>query len=102
MKRALSILAQSLLFLLLFAVGSFLHPFNLHWATTPTPEGTRYFIADGLLLSFGAFLAAILIQALRKRLRYAGQTIIAFVLAVVVGYIIRLGFITTEAIRQQY
>jgi len=102
MKKALNIVVQFILFLGLFAVGSFMHPLNWHWATTVTPEGTRYFIADGLLLSVGAFLAIVVVQAIRKRLCNTSRTIIAFVLAVVVGYIVRLGFITTEAIRSQY
>jgi len=95
MKRALAILGQFLLFLLLFACGSFLHPFNLHWATTVTPEGTRYFVPDGLLLALGAFLAIVIAQSLRKRLCYTSWTVIAFVFAVVAGYIIKLGFVTT-------
>jgi xanthine/uracil permease len=95
MKRALAILGQFLLFLAIFAVGSFLHPFNLHWATTPTPAGTRYFIPDGLLLALGVFLATVLVQTLRKRTCNTTDTVIAFLLAVAAGYVIKLGFITT-------
>lgn len=102
MKRVLLILTQALLFFVLFALGSFLHPFNLHWATTATPQGTRFFVADGLLLALGAFLAIIIAQSLRKRLCNTPRTIIAFVLAIVAGYIIKLGFVTTEAIRNQF
>ena len=102
MKRVLLILGQALLFFVLFALGSFLHPFNLHWATTATPEGTRYFVADGLLLALGALLAIVIVQSLRKRLCDTPRTIVAFVLAVVVGYIVKLGFVTVEAIRSQY
>ncbi len=95
MKRILAILGQFLLFLALFAVGSFLHPFSLHWATTPTPSGTRYFIPDGLLLALGVFLAIVLVQALRKRTCNTTHTVLAFVLAIAAGYLIRLGFVTT-------
>ena len=102
MKRLLLLLGESLLFFVLFALGSFLHPFNLHWATTATQQGTRYFVADGLLLALGALLAIAMVQSLRKRLCDTPRTIIAFVLAVVVGYIIKLGFVTVEAIRSQY
>lgn len=95
MKTALAILGQFLLFLLLFAAGSFLHPFNLHWATTATPAGTRYFVPDGLLLALGVFLATVLVQALRKRTCNTTHTVIAFVLAIAAGYLIKLGFVTT-------
>ena len=102
MKRVLLILGQALLFFVLFALGSFLHPFNLHWATTATQEGTRYFVADGLLLALGALLAIVIVQSLRKRLCDTPWTIVGFILAVVVGYIVKLGFVTVEAIRSQY
>ena len=96
MKKALATLAQFLLFLLFFAVGSVLHPFNLHWATTTTTTATRYFVPDGLLLALGVFLAIILIQALRKRLCDTPWTILAFVLAIGIGYAMKFGFVTHD------
>ena len=96
MKKFLSTLLQFFIFLIVFAVGSFLHPFNLHWGNTVTPAGARYFVADGLLLTLGLFLGIIITQVVRKRLCDTTWTVIAFVLAVAVAYAMKLGFITRE------
>ena len=96
MKKFLFTLLQFFLFLIVFAVGSFLHPFNLHWSNTVTPAGARYFIADGLLLALGLFLVILIAQAVRKRLCNTTWTIIAFILAVALAYAMKLGFITRE------
>jgi hypothetical protein len=96
MKKFLSTLLQFFLFLIVFAVGSFLHPFNLHWRNTVTPAGAHYFIADGLLLALGLFLVILIAQAVRKRLCNTTWTIIAFILAVALAYAMKLGFITRE------
>ncbi len=96
MKKALAVILQFLLFLVVFALGSFLHPFNLHWATTAAPGTTRYFIPDGLLLALGVFLAILVGQALRKRLCDSPLTILSFVLAVAAGYALKFGFVTKD------
>ncbi len=96
MKKFLSTLLQFFLFFIVFAVGSFLHPFNLHWSNTANAAGARYFVADGLILAFGLFLVIIITQAVRKRLCDTTWTVIAFVLAVAVAYAMKLGFITHE------
>lgn len=113
MKKALFTFLQFLLFLIVFAVGSFLHPFNLHWASTEstveqasTTNGAvttivrshtmHYFVPDGLLLALGVFLAIIILQAIRKRLCNTTWTVVAFLLAVAVGYALRLGFVTQD------
>ncbi|HEX2917291.1 MAG TPA: hypothetical protein VHN81_02160 [Edaphobacter sp.] len=96
MKKALLTIAQFLLFLGIFALGSFLHPFNLHhWATTPSSAGVnRYFVPDGLLLAIGTFLAIVIVQALRKRTCNTTWTIVAFLIAIGVGYALKFGFVT--------
>lgn len=96
MKKALLTFAQFLLFLCIFALGSFLHPFNLHhWATTPSSAGVnRYFVPDGLLLAIGTFLAVVIIQALRKRTCNTTWTIVAFLAAIGIGYALKFGFVT--------
>jgi hypothetical protein len=94
MKKFLSTLLQFFLFFIVFAAGSFLHPFNLHWNNSITAAGTRYFIADGLLLTLGLLLVIIGIQAVRKRLCNTTWTVIAFILAVAIGYAMKLGFVT--------
>jgi hypothetical protein len=96
MKKFLFTFLQFLLFLLVFAAGSFLHPFNLHWSNTVTTAGARYFIADGVLLALGLLLVIIGAQAVRKRLCNTTWTIIAFILAVAIAYAMKLGFITRE------
>jgi hypothetical protein len=97
MKKLLSTLLQALLFFIVFAVGTFLHPFNLRWGLTVTaPFVTRFFVPDGLLLALALFIAIVITQAIRKRLCNTTWTIIAFMLAVVAGYAMRLGFMTHE------
>ena len=96
MKTALLTIGQALLFFVIFAAGSFLHPFNLHWLQTSANGATRFFVPDGLLLAVGLFLAIVTVQALRKRTCDTPWTVVAFVVAVAAGYAIRLGFITQD------
>lgn len=96
MKTAFSTIGQALLFFVIFAAGSFLHPFNLHWLQTAAANGTRFFVPDGLLLAIGVFLAIVIVQALRKRTCDTPWTVGAFLIAVAAGYFIRLGFITQD------
>jgi hypothetical protein len=98
MKKFLSTFLQFFLFLLTFAIGSFAHPFNLRWGlTVTTPTVTRYFVPDGLLLMVILFVLILIMEALMKRLRTFGPwTTLAFVLAAIVGYVMKLGFITRD------
>lgn len=96
MKKALSGFGQFVLFLAVFAIGSFLHPFNLHWGLIATASETRYFVADGLLLTIGIFLAIVVIQSIRKRRCDTPWTVAGFLLAVAVGYALKFGFVTHE------
>jgi hypothetical protein len=96
MKIALSVILQFLIFLIVFAVGSFLHPFNLHWLTSAMGGTTRFFIPDGLLLALGLFFAILAVQFLRKRTCDSPWTILSFVLAVAAGYALKLGFVTKD------
>ena len=96
MKKILVTFLQFLLFLILFAIGSFLHPFNLHWATTAAAGTSRFFIPDGLLLALGVFLAILAVQALRKRTCDSPWTILGFVLAIAIGYALKFGFVTKD------
>lgn len=97
MKRVLFTILQFFFFLILFAVGSFLHPFHLRWGVTvTTSQVTRYFVPDGLLLALGVFVAILALQALRKKLCNTPWTILAFVAAIGFGYALKLGFVTHE------
>ncbi len=78
MKTTLLTIGQALLFFVIFAAGSFLHPFNLHWLqTTMANGGTQFFVPDGLLLAVGLFLSIVTVHALRKRRCLTPWTVIA-------------------------
>jgi hypothetical protein len=95
MKNAVFTLLQFVLFLLVFAAGSFLPPFHIEHVISVTPDGTRIFIWDGALLMFALFLVILLIESLRKRIRFAGPwTTAAFLLAALIGYASKFGFLT--------
>jgi hypothetical protein len=103
MKKTLLIVLQFAIFLVIFAVGSFMSPFHLHWqltnSTTPdlTVRTVRYFVPDGLILMLVFYLFLILMQLLTKRfLKAAPWTTLALLLAATCGYAMKLGFITHD------
>lgn len=98
MRTALSIAAQTILFLLVFLLGTFLDPFHLKWFVHhPSPLTTRFFVPDGLLLTLALYLLLLAFQAARKRLETSGRrTSIAFTLAVILGLLFRFGFATHD------
>jgi hypothetical protein len=84
-----------LLFLVVFAAGSFFPPFHLEHVIGTTPDGTRIFIWDGVVLMVILLVLLLLIEAVRKRLRTSGPwTAAAFILAAIAGYAARFGFLT--------
>ena len=96
MKRALAIFAQFLLLLCVDAVGSiFYHPFHIQTLLSGTPTAPRSFLWDGVVLMLLVYLLLLVIAALRKRIRFSapGSTL-ALGLAVLAGYLLKLGFIT--------
>ena len=99
MKSAFLTFLKFLLFFVTFAVGSFLHPFNLQTNLNHVSRLviSRYFIWDGLLLTAGLYALFLILEVLKKRLRTSTPwTTIAFVLAVVIGLAMKLGFVTRE------
>jgi ABC-type uncharacterized transport system permease subunit len=92
-KKILFAFLQFLLFLVALA-GSFLNPFHLTWRHTVVDNVERFYVPDGLLLATGILLAIVVIQAVRRRLCNTPWTILAFVLAVAIGY--RFGFVTHD------
>ncbi|ADW67379.1 hypothetical protein [Granulicella tundricola] len=102
MKKAISTFLQFLLFFVVFGVGSILgglfDPTHLRWFVThPTLTSTRYFKADGLLLAFAVYVLVILIEAARKRISTAAPwTTLAFLLALVIGFLSKFGFATHD------
>lgn len=95
MKNVLSALLKFVLFLIVFAAGSFLPPFHIEHVLSVTTDGTRIFIWDGILLMTLLFVVVLLIEALRKRVATSGPwTAAAFVLAGVAGYAAKFGLLT--------
>jgi hypothetical protein len=95
MKQAIFAVLQFLLFLVIFAVGSFLPPFHIRQVVGHSVEGTRIFYADGLMLAAVTMLLVLGIEAARKRIRTAGVwTVAAFVLAAALGLAMKFGFTT--------
>jgi hypothetical protein len=96
MKNVIAVLFQFFLFLLVFAAGSLLfHPFRLETALAPADGRTRVFLWDGVLLMGLAYGLVLLLAAGRRRLRSAaGAASLALVLAGLVGWMLKFGFIT--------
>lgn len=96
MKRALAILAQFLLFLVVDAVGAiFYHPFGVQTKLSATGVAPRSFVWDGLILMLALYVVLLAVAAMRKRFAGAvpGSTL-ALVLAALIGYFLKFGFIT--------
>ncbi len=94
-KNVFFALLQFVLFFLVFGAGSFFPPFHLEHVLGTTPDGTRIFIWDGVLLKLLLFVVILLIEALRKRVRSAAPwTVLALVLAGIAGYAAKFGLLT--------
>jgi hypothetical protein len=90
--------AQLILFYVVFLAGTLLNPFPLRWFVThPTPDEARFFNPDGLILMSGMYILILLAEAAFRRFpRQALPTTIAFALAVLFGFISKIGFATHE------
>ena len=94
-KKAILVVLQTLLFLILFIAGSFLPALpsfrSLYFQVQTGPH--RVFVLDGLVLALLAYLIILLIEVARKRVRGpGGLTTLALVLALVLGLAMKLGF----------
>ena len=94
-KKAILVVLQTLLFLILFAAGSFLPALpsfrSLYWQIHAGPG--RVFVLDGLLLTLLVYLFILLIEAARRRLRGpGGLTTLSLVLALALGLAMKFGF----------
>jgi hypothetical protein len=99
MKNVFACIAQFVLFLVVFAAFSFVPPLHLEHVLGTNAEGTRVFIWDGLLITGLFFVVILVIEAARKRIARAGVwTTAAFVLAVLLGLAIKLGFKTNPGL----
>jgi putative effector of murein hydrolase LrgA (UPF0299 family) len=97
MKKAILLILQFFLFLGVFLVGSFLHPFGFRWSETHiTPTTTRYFVPDGLLIMLALYAVILIIQILTKRLRASILTTAALLLALAAGLVAKFGSVTHD------
>lgn len=95
MKYVLAFL-QFVLFLLLFFVGSVILPaFGLLPNMTVAVGDHRIFTYDGIVLALVVFLLLLGVEAARKTIRTSGgRTSAAFVLAIVLGLLMKFGLKT--------
>lgn len=91
--RIVAIVVQTIFFILVFAIGSFLPAF------TPLPMwrmvagATHYFVLDGPIFVFLVFLLILAIEALTKRFRSAALlTTVSFVIAFLLALAAKLPF----------
>ena len=95
-KNVLLMVLQFVLFLLAFAAGNLLPLINISFVTK-WADGARGFQWDGILLMLALFVVILLIEAARKRLRFAASwTTLALVLAAVAGLVMKFGFMTFD------
>lgn len=92
--KVILFIVQFFLFIAVFAVGSFLPGAHLMPMWVVSAGGSRNFVLDGLLLAGVLLLLILALEAARKRLRSAGGlTVLAFVLAVMLGFAMKFGLI---------
>jgi hypothetical protein len=104
MKNVLFAILQFALFLALFCVGSLFGPLYLQLLhhlpsdVTHFANGTRGFHWDGVLLMLAFFVLILVIEALRKRIRFAAPwTTAALVAATIAGLAMKFGFFTLDS-----
>ena len=94
-QKAIFVVLQTLLFLVLFAVGSFLPALpsfrSFYWQMQTGPG--RIFVLDGLFLTLIVYLVILALEAARRRLRGPGSlTTLSLVLALALGLAMKFGF----------
>lgn len=93
-KHLLSVLGQFLLFLIVFAVFSFIPVLHIQQVLGTTADGTRIFIWDGLILAAVLCVVIAGIEATQKRMHATAWTVVAFALAAGAGMALKLGRLT--------
>ena len=94
-KNVIFAVLKFAMFLLVFFALTLAEPFHVERVLGPTAEGTRIFVWDGFLSMTALFAVTLGIEKARRRINSTGPwTVIAFVLAAVVGYAWKFGFAT--------
>ena len=96
MKKLLSTVLQFVMFLLVYAIFSLFPPLHIQRILIATPTYTRIFIMDGILVALALYIAIVLGETIMKRRCQITWTTIAFILAAILGYVMKFGFITHE------
>ncbi len=93
MKKALFVVLELVLFLVLFFVGSLLPTVGVLPMVSVAAGADRIFVLDGLFVMVGVYLLFLLVGAARRRFAIAWQNpTIAVVLALVLGLLMKFGF----------
>jgi hypothetical protein len=96
MKRALSIAAQCILFMLTFLVGSLAPSLHLIPMERLETSPAHYFVLDGLFCMGLLYIIFLIIAALTRRLpRAAINTTLALLIALVLGLLMKFPFMAT-------
>ena len=95
LTKAVLVVLQTVLFLILFGAGSFLPIFTSLPTWQVQTSAHRFFVLDGLVLALAAYLVILLAEVARKRLRGpGGLTTLSFALAITLGLAMKFGFKT--------
>lgn len=94
-KNVFAAVAQFFLFFVVFGIGSCSpHP-KIEQTLATTPDGSRVFVWDGLLLMVLLFLLILVFELIRKRTRNSAPwTVTALVAAAGIGFILKFGLLT--------
>ena len=95
MKRAVWVVVQMVLFLVVFLVGSLLPAAHVLPMLSVSAGAGRVFVLDGLLLMLATYVLILLIGLARKRLHSSWWTpTLALVLALALGLAMKFGFMS--------
>lgn len=92
-RRAVSVVVQTIFFVLVFAVGSFLPAVSPVPMWRVTAGATHYFVLDGVVLALVIYLIFLAVEAGMKRIRSAGAlTTLSLLLAFALVLAMKLPF----------
>ncbi len=96
-KKILLTMLFTAVYLIAFAAGSFVHPLGVIRPLESQGLTMRLYIWDGVLLMLALYGLTLGIEAIGKRLRdLAPWTTASLAFAALLGYLLRLGFVTRD------